>query len=241
MATGPSRRKSSVRYLFVESHRACRVVNNSPSLSPIGLGGRGVLCVLCALVLSLSLSLSFGRLSSFLVFFDRALKTRGTRGRWRRERERERERSLVVVVVVILVALLALLNAISMARKLGTKKCRTQQQQRAFYETPERTTTFAFFRRSQNFRFESKRTEERERETKEGLALARSFVRVTQRVCDILKNILLDGRLTRQKMEPILAFFFFSRNYDRHGDAISRPKPDGSRASRHDQRSRCGW
>ena len=163
MATGPSRRKSSVRYLFVESHRACRVVNNSPSLSPIGLGRRGVLCVR-ALVLSLSLSLSFGRLSSFLVFFDRALKTRGTRGRWRRERERERERSLVVVVVVILVALLALLNAISMARKLGTKKCRTQQQQRAFYETPERTTTFAFFRRSQNFRFESKRTEERERE-----------------------------------------------------------------------------
>ena len=164
MATGPSRRKSSVRYLFVESHRACRVVNNSPSLSPIGLGGRGVLCVLCALVLSLSLSLSFGRLSSFLVF-DRAFFA----GREEDERnaadgaERERERSLVVVV--ILVALLALLNAISMARKLGTKKCRTQQQQqRAFYETPERTTTFAFFRRSQNFRFESKRTEERERE-----------------------------------------------------------------------------
>ena len=120
-----------------------------------------MLCVR-ALVLSLSLSLSFGRLSSFLVF-DRAFA-----GREEDERnaadgaERERERSLVVVV--ILVALLALLNAISMARKLGTKKCRTQQQQRAFYETPERTTTFAFFRRSQNFRFESKRTEERERE-----------------------------------------------------------------------------
>jgi len=84
-----------------------------------------VLCVR-ALVLSLSLSLSFGRLSSFLVF-DRAFA-----GREEDERnaadgaERERERSLVVVV--ILVALLALLNAISMARKLGTKKCRTQQR-----------------------------------------------------------------------------------------------------------------
>ena len=75
----------------------------------------------------LSLSLSFGRLSSFLVF-DRAFAV----GREEDERnaadgaERERERSLVVVV--ILVALLALLNAISMARKLGTKKCRTQQR-----------------------------------------------------------------------------------------------------------------
>ena len=45
----------------------------------------------------------------------------------------------------------------------------------------------------------SLRRSERKRERKEGLALARSFVRVT-RVCDILKNILLDGRLTRQKM-----------------------------------------
>ena len=103
---------------------ACRVVNNSPSLSN-RIGG-GVLCVRALVVLSLSLSLSFGRLSSFLVF-DRAFA-----GREEDERnaadgaERERERSLVVVV--ILVALLALLNAISMARKLGTKKCRTQQR-----------------------------------------------------------------------------------------------------------------
>ena len=52
-----------------------------------------MLCVR-ALVLSLSLSLSFGRLSSFLVF-DRAFsrlvakKTRGTRPMAQRERERE--------------------------------------------------------------------------------------------------------------------------------------------------------
>ena len=86
-----------------------------------------MLCVR-ALVLSLSLSLSFGRLSSFLVF-DRAFAGREEDERNAAdgaERERERERSLVVVV--ILVALLALLNAISMARKLGTKKCRTQQR-----------------------------------------------------------------------------------------------------------------
>lgn len=146
-----------------------------------------------ALVLSLSLSLSFGRLSSFLVF-DRAFA-----GREEDERnaadgaERERERSLVVVV--ILVALLALLNAISMARKLGTKKCRTQNARFNKHRNERRRSlSFAVLKI-----FASSNRSERKRETKEGLALARSFVRVT-RVCDILKNILLDGRLTRQKM-----------------------------------------
>lgn len=141
----------------------------------------------------LSLSLSFGRLSSFLVF-DRAFA-----GREEDERnaadgaERERERSLVVVV--ILVALLALLNAISMARKLGTKKCRTQNA-RFNKHRNERRRSLSF---AVHKIFASSNRSERKRETKEGLALARSFVRVT-RVCDILKNILLDGRLTRQKM-----------------------------------------
>ena len=151
-----------------------------------------MLCVR-ALVLSLSLSLSFGRLSSFLVF-DRAFA-----GREEDERnaadgaERERERSLVVVV--ILVALLALLNAISMARKLGTKKCRTQNARFNKHRNERRRSlSFAVLKI-----FASSNRSERKRETKEGLALARSFVRVT-RVCDILKNILLDGRLTRQKM-----------------------------------------
>ena len=141
----------------------------------------------------LSLSLSFGRLSSFLVF-DRAFA-----GREEDERnaadgaERERERSLVVVV--ILVALLALLNAISMARKLGTKKCRTQNARFNKHRNERRRSlSFAVLKI-----FASSNRSERKRETKEGLALARSFVRVT-RVCDILKNILLDGRLTRQKM-----------------------------------------
>ena len=151
-----------------------------------------MLCVR-ALVLSLSLSLSFGRLSSFLVF-DRAFA-----GREEDERnaadgaERERERSLVVVI--ILVALLALLNAISMARKLGTKKCRTQNARFNKHRNERRRSlSFAVLKI-----FASSNRSERKRETKEGLALARSFVRVT-RVCDILKNILLDGRLTRQKM-----------------------------------------
>ena len=154
-----------------------------------------MLCVR-ALVLSLSLSLSFGRLSSFLVF-DRAFsrlvakKTRGTRPMAQRERERER----TLVVVVILVALLALLNAISMARKLGTKKCRTQNARFNKHRNERRRSlSFAVLKI-----FASSNRSERKRETKEGLALARSFVRVT-RVCDILKNILLDGRLTRQKM-----------------------------------------
>ena len=143
--------------------------------------------------------LSFSFLWSSLVFsrfrsrFRGSRRRREERGRWRRERERERERSLVVVV--ILVALLALLNAISMARKLGTKKCRTQNA-RFNKHRNERRRSLSF---AVHKIFASSNRSERKRETKEGLALARSFVRVT-RVCDILKNILLDGRLTRQKM-----------------------------------------
>ena len=144
----------------------------------------------------LSLSLSF--LWSSLVF-SRFRSRFFAVGREEDERnaadgaERERERSLVVVV--ILVALLALLNAISMARKLGTKKCRTQNA-RFNKHRNERRRSLSF---AVHKIFASSNRSERKRETKEGLALARSFVRVT-RVCDILKNILLDGRLTRQKM-----------------------------------------
>ena len=143
--------------------------------------------------LSLSLfPLVVSRLFSFSIALSRvAKKTRGTRPMAQRERERERS----LVVVVILVALLALLNAISMARKLGTKKCRTQNA-RFNKHRNERRRSLSF---AVHKIFASSNRSERKRETKEGLALARSFVRVT-RVCDILKNILLDGRLTRQKM-----------------------------------------
>ena len=151
--------------------------------------------MLCVRALVLSLSLSF--LWSSLVFSR--FRSRFFAGREEDERnaadgaERERERSLVVVV--ILVALLALLNAISMARKLGTKKCRTQNARFNKHRNERRRSlSFAVLKI-----FASSNRSERKRETKEGLALARSFVRVT-RVCDILKNILLDGRLTRQKM-----------------------------------------
>ena len=142
---------------------------------------------------SLSLfPLVVSRLFSFSIALSRvAKKTRGTRPMAQRERERERS----LVVVVILVALLALLNAISMARKLGTKKCRTQNA-RFNEHRNERRRSLSF---AVHKIFASSNRSERKRETKEGLALARSFVRVT-RVCDILKNILLDGRLTRQKM-----------------------------------------
>ena len=166
------------------------MVNNSPSLSNRIRGG-----VVCSRFGPFSLSLSF--LWSSLVFsrfrsrFRGSRRRREERGRWRRERERERS----LVVVVILVALLALLNAISMARKLGTKKCRTQNARFNKHRNERRRSlSFAVLKI-----FASSNRSERKRETKEGLALARSFVRVT-RVCDILKNILLDGRLTRQKM-----------------------------------------
>ena len=167
------------------------MVNNSPSLSNRIGGG-----VVCSRFGPFSLSLSF--LWSSLVFSR--FRSRFFAGREEDERnaadgaERERERSLVVVVV-ILVALLALLNAISMARKLGTKKCRTQNARFNKHRNERRRSlSFAVLKI-----FASSNRSERKRETKEGLALARSFVRVT-RVCDILKNILLDGRLTRQKM-----------------------------------------
>ena len=124
-----------------------------------------------------SLSLSF--LWSSLVFSRFRSRFRGwsrrrreERGRWRRERERERS----LVVVVILVALLALLNAISMARKLGTKKCRTQNA-RFNKHRNERRRSLSF---AVHKIFASSNRSERKRETKEGLALARSFVRVTQ-------------------------------------------------------------
>ena len=167
------------------------MVNNSPSLSNRIGGG----CCVFALWSFLSLSLFplvVSRLFSFSIALSRvAKKTRGTRPMAQRERERERS----LVVVVILVALLALLNAISMARKLGTKKCRTQNARFNKHRNERRRSlSFAVLKI-----FASSNRSERKRETKEGLALARSFVRVT-RVCDILKNILLDGRLTRQKM-----------------------------------------
>ena len=90
MATGPSRRKSSVRYL--SRVIACRVVNNSPSLSN-RIGG-GVVCSRFG-PFSLSLfPLVVSRLFSFSIALSRvAKKTRGTRPMAQRERERERDPS----------------------------------------------------------------------------------------------------------------------------------------------------
>ena len=88
MATGPSRRKSSVRY-YLSRVIACRVVNNSPSLSN-RIGG-----VVCSRFGPFSLSLFplvVSRLFSFSIALSRvAKKTRGTRPMAQRERERERE------------------------------------------------------------------------------------------------------------------------------------------------------
>ena len=192
MATGPSRRKSSVRCI-------CRRLRVSGQQSSLSLQSDTGGCCVFALWSFLSLSLSFGRLSSFLVF-DRARgsrrRRRGTRRREDERRERERERSLVVVV--ILVALLALLNAISMHTKNWGRK-NVEHKTRVLINTGTNDdvrflspfTKFSLLRIEANGR--------RETESSFVRSHARSFVRVT-RVCDTTKNILLDGRLTRQKM-----------------------------------------
>ena len=146
---------------------------------------------------------SFLSLSLFpLVVFSRfrsrfrgSRRRREERGRWRREREREiprrRRHSRCPFG--------------SFKRDLDGTKIGDENVKRVL-----NTGRTSFFRRSKSRKrterqkaehkiFASSNRSERKRETKEGLALARSFVRVT-RVCDILKNILLDGRLTRQKM-----------------------------------------
>ena len=149
--------------------------------------------MLCVRALVLSLSLSF--LWSSLVFsrfrsrFRGSRRRREERGRWRREREREiprrRRHSRCPFG--------------SFKRDLDGTKIGDEKMSNTTTRVLINTGTNDDVRFLSPFTKFSLRRSERKRETKEGLALARSFVRVT-RVCDILKNILLDGRLTRQKM-----------------------------------------
>ena len=145
------------------------MVNNSPSLSNRIRGG-----VVCSRVGPFSLSLFLWSSLVFLVF-DRGFRgvAKKTRGNVADGAERERERSPSSSSFV---TLLALLNAIRWHENWGRKN--VEHNNARFMNTGTNDFDVRFL--SPFTKFSLLRIEANGRETKEGLALARSFVRVTQ-------------------------------------------------------------